>query len=157
MLLADQIALIFDGVLRMYGQPEDFYRRPVSERAARFFGGINFVSGKRDGDRIETAIGTFAFTAPNAQDAPSGSVLMTIRPEQVQIGHDVAADAVNCVRGRVRSRIYVGTYTRYKVMIGDQEIEAVRTADIADALHQGDEVNVCFPADRIWLVSNSAG
>jgi ABC-type Fe3+/spermidine/putrescine transport system ATPase subunit len=152
-LLADQIALIFDGVLRMVGQPEEFYRRPVSERAARFFGGLNFLPGERHDTQVNTAVGSFTMTTPGSDNAPGGSVLLTIRPEQVRLHTTAPEGSVNLVTGRLRTRIYVGTYTRYKIQIGDHEIEAVRSADLAGDLKEGDEVIVEFPSDRLWVVT----
>ncbi len=151
-LLANQIALIFDGVLQQYAAPDVFYRQPISERAARFFGGINFVPATRRGERLETAFGAFHVRTPGVENAPEGEVTLTIRPEQVVLN---PADDENCTSGRIRSRIYVGTYTRYKIMIGDIEIEATRSGDIDHALNEGDAVRVGFPADRIWVVGRS--
>lgn len=155
-LLADQIALIFDGLLQQYASPEMFYNHPISERAARFFGGVNFIPGTRRGDRIATDVGEFIYQPIQSEASPEGDITLTIRPEQLQINADTE---VNCVKGRIRSRIYVGTYTRYKVLLqNDLEIEAIRTADSVSNvgwLSEGDEVNVYFPPDRLWVVPRS--
>jgi ABC-type Fe3+/spermidine/putrescine transport system ATPase subunit len=148
-LLANQIALIFDGVLQQYASPDVFYRQPISERAARFFGGINFVPATRRGERLETTFGSFRVTTRGVENAPDGDVTLTIRPEQVVLNPPTDE---NCAEGRIRSRIYVGTYTRYKVMIGNVEIEATRSGDIDMHLKEGDAVRVGFPSDRIWVV-----
>jgi ABC-type Fe3+/spermidine/putrescine transport system ATPase subunit len=149
-LLANQIALIFDGVLQQYASPDVFYRQPISERAARFFGGINFVPATRKDAQLETPFGVFRLSASGVENAPKGDVTLTIRPEQIILN---PPGDENCARGRVRSRIYVGTYTRYKVMIGDIEIEATRSGDVDTSINEGDEVKVGFPADRIWVVA----
>ncbi|MGB7341055.1 MAG: ABC transporter ATP-binding protein [Phototrophicaceae bacterium] len=148
-LLADDIALMFNGVLQQFAHPVEFYSRPISEQAARFFGGMNFIPCTRNGDTITSDIGTFNFDAQNADQAPSGNVLLTIRPEQIQINSD---HTDNCATGVVRSRIYVGTYTRYKITIGEHEVEVVRSADMFDAVDEGQTVKVHFPAGRIWVV-----
>jgi ABC-type Fe3+/spermidine/putrescine transport system ATPase subunit len=149
-LLANQIALIFDGVLQQYAPPDVFYRQPTSERAARFFGGVNFIPATRSGQRLQTALGDFAITTQGVERTPEGAVKLTVRPEQVILN---PPDARNCVAGRIRSRIYVGTYTRYKILLGDHEIEAIRSGDTGADLNEGDEVRVGFPEDRIWVVS----
>jgi ABC-type Fe3+/spermidine/putrescine transport system ATPase subunit len=149
-LLADRIALIFDGVLRQYASPEEFYQRPISERAARFFGGVNFVPAERVDGGIDTPVGHFAFDAEKRDEAPSGPSLLTIRPEQLRLNEE--GDVRNVVTGRVRSRIYVGTYTRYKIALGDYEVEAIRSADTPGDIEEGSDVRVTFPSDRIWLV-----
>jgi len=148
-LLADQVALMFDGELKQYAAPEEFYQRPVSERAARFFGGVNFIPAERKAEQILTPIGDFSFQAANRETAPTGKANLTIRPEQLKLNEDGAA---NTVSGKVRSRIYVGTYTRYKILIGEYEVEVIRTADMPGDINEGDEVRVTFPADRMWLV-----
>lgn len=148
-LLADQVALIFDGLLQQYASPEEFYQRPISERAARFFGGVNFIPAMRKNGVIETDIGTFNFDALKNEDAPSGTTTLTIRPEQIRLNEP---HAHNTVKGKVRERIYVGTYTRYKILLGNHEIEAIRSADLPGLINVGDEIDVHFPSDRIWIV-----
>jgi ABC-type Fe3+/spermidine/putrescine transport system ATPase subunit len=151
-LLADQVALIFDGVLQQYATPDAFYRQPISERAARFFGGVNFIPGTRKGERISTSIGEFVFSTPGHETAPDGAVTLTIRPEQIVLN---GAEGPNTVTGRLKSHIYVGTYTRYKIQIGDVEIEATRPGDFGNALLDGDEVRVRLPEDRLWVVARN--
>lgn len=148
-LLADQVALIFDGRLQQYAPPDVFYRQPASERTARFFGGVNFIPAMCDGNRVTTPVGDLAFAAQGRESAPSGDVILTIRPEQVVLN---GGDTPNTVVGRLKSHIYVGTYTRYKVQVGEYEIEATRPGDFGQGLNDGDEVRVRFPEDRIWVV-----
>ena len=148
-LLADQIALMFDGLLVQYASPSEFYQRPISERVARFFGGLNFIPAQRSNGMVRTAIGDFRFDAAGSERAPSGKTVLTIRPEQIRLNE---ASEVNSAAGRVRERIYVGKYTRYKISLGDVEVEAVSSAELPEALAVGDEVNVRFPPDRIWVV-----
>ncbi|NWF70792.1 MAG: ABC transporter ATP-binding protein [Chloroflexi bacterium] len=149
-LLANQIALIFEGVLQQYAPPDVFYRQPISERAARFFGGVNFIAGTRRGDRVTTALGDFVFNPAGKDSAPEGAVTLTIRPEQIVLQ---PADTRNSIAGRIRARIYVGTYTRYKIVLNDgSEIEATRPGDVG-SLEEGDAVRLAFPEDRIWVVA----
>jgi len=35
-------------------------------------------------------------------------------------------------------------------------VEATRPADLEESLHEGDEVRVGFPEDRIWVVAREA-
>ena len=148
-LLADQIALMFDGLLMQYASPSEFYQRPISERVARFFGGLNFIPAQRSDGLVKTDIGDFHFDAAGGEKAPTGNTVLTIRPEQIRLNENTD---VNSVAGRVRERIYVGKYTRYKIALGDVEVEAVSSAELPDALDVGDAVRVHFPPDRIWVV-----
>jgi len=151
-LLADQIALIFDGLLQQYVSPAEFYQRPISERAARFFGGVNFIPAQRHNGSIKTNIGEFHFDATQSETAPTGNTMLTIRPEQIRLND---GSPTNVIKGRVRECIYVGTYTRYKILIGSHEVEAIRGADLPGLINVGDEVDVHFPSDRIWIVPQS--
>ena len=149
-LLADHIALMFDGLLMQYASPAEFYQRPISERAARFFGGVNFIPAQRVDGVARTDIADFRFEAEGGDMAPEGDVTLTIRPEQVRLNAD--DETGNTVRGHIRERIYVGTYTRYKITLGAHEIEAIRSADLPGEIGPGDAVDVSFPADRVWIV-----
>ena len=149
-LLADQIALMFDGLLLQYASPAEFYQRPISERAARFFGGVNFIPARHENSLVKTDIGDFHFSAQDGERAPAGAAVLTIRPEQIRLND--SSETNNLVKGRIRERIYVGTYTRYKINLGEHEIEAIRSADLPGAIGVGDEVDVRFPPDRIWVV-----
>ena len=44
-VLADKVALILDGRLKQYAKADMFYKQPVDEATARFFGGQNFSAG----------------------------------------------------------------------------------------------------------------
>jgi ABC-type Fe3+/spermidine/putrescine transport system ATPase subunit len=148
-LLADQIALVFDGKLVQYAQSSEFYERPISERGARFFGGLNFVPATRTGSSVQSPIGDFQISTPGFEHAPEGDVTFTIRPERAQI---VSESTTNCVSAIVSNTIYMGTHTRFKVRINDEyEIEAAR-GDFSGSIEEGDTVTVHFPENRIWVV-----
>lgn len=154
LLLADRIALIFDGVLQQYCPPHDFYRRPASERVARFFGGVNFLPAHWTGDRVETGMGTFGVELPPDVHVPPGRVMLTIRPEHVQLGPDGNASSgePNTCTGRMAECIYLGTHTRCKIQLGDRTVEATSGTDSPVAVGEGGQVSVHFPPDRIWLL-----
>ena len=111
---------------------------------------MNFIPAQRVDGFARTDIGDFRFAAEGGESAPAGAVTLTIRPEQVRLNAD--DDNGNTVRGQIRERIYVGTYTRYKITLGRHEIEAIRSADLPGEIGPGDEVDVSFPAERIWIV-----
>lgn len=167
-ILAGQIALIFEGTLQQFGPPVDFYERPLSERAARFFGGVNFLPGVKKGGNVVTKLGAFE-TAVCPHD--NGPVLLTIRPENVQI---LTEPATNSFPAHVVSRMYVGTHTRLKIVpvtaaepveVGPVEpvvepVEAAAAIEVitgADAIHsykKNQTVFIHFPPEKIWLLFN---
>jgi ABC-type Fe3+/spermidine/putrescine transport system ATPase subunit len=149
LLLADRIGLMFEGLLHQLGPPTDFYRRPVSERVARFFGGVNFLPAQWTGDRAETPMGSFRLDLPAGVDLPPGPVTLTIRPEHIEL--DVDQGPNTCV-GRMRECIYVGTHTRCKITFDGHDIEATSPTDSPVAAGEGGEVSIRLPSDRLWLL-----
>jgi ABC-type Fe3+/spermidine/putrescine transport system ATPase subunit len=149
LLLADLIGLMFEGVLHQVGPPTDFYRRPVSKRVARFFGGVNFLPAEWTGERVETPMGSFRVELPEGADVSPGPVTLTIRPEHIQMGVDEGANT--CV-GLMRECIYVGTHTRCKIELDGHDIEATSPTDAPVALGEGGEVRVHLPPHRLWLL-----
>jgi ABC-type Fe3+/spermidine/putrescine transport system ATPase subunit len=149
LLLADEIALIFEGVLQQYAPPTEFYRHPASERVARFFGGVNFVPATWTGDTAETPVGSFHVDIPAGVSIPPGPVTLTIRPEHIQLG--VEGKPNTCV-GYMYECIYVGTHTRCKIRLGDHEIEASSGTDEPVAPGEGGAISVHFPPHRLWLL-----
>ncbi len=144
-MLADRIALIFEGRLQQYDTPRGFYTHPRDARVARFFGGVNFIPGRKEGERFVTRLGTFEVTSTDHR--PDGPAVLTIRPEAIQLG--VAAGA-NVVTGAVRSAIYMGTHVRCLIDAGGIELQAI--ADPGTQYPQGQRISLLLPRDRIWLV-----
>ncbi|MCA9961824.1 MAG: ABC transporter ATP-binding protein, partial [Anaerolineales bacterium] len=149
-ILADQIALLFDGQLQQVGEPQDFYERPSSAAIARFFGGVNFIPGHQWGAQVETTLGVFV---PACTHLPDGPVLLTIRPENVQL---CAGEEDNVVNGRILSHVYAGTHTRFKVATDDPALpplEIIAPATANKQFAEGTAVTLYFPPDKIWLLS----
>jgi ABC-type Fe3+/spermidine/putrescine transport system ATPase subunit len=144
-VLADTIALMFDGRLQQFDYPNAFYERPSSVRTARFFGGVNFLEGEKQGESVETALGTFHV---NAREIADGPVVITVRPENLRLGED----GENAIQARIRSHVYVGTHTRFKAEAGESEFEIVAEASSVERFRDGEVLPLKFPADRIWLV-----
>ena len=149
-MLADRVALMFDGVLQQFDAPRAFYERPRSERVARFFRNENFLRGKKAGQRIQC--GTTSLSVADDGGRPDGEVLLTVRPEDVRV---LDANAENCVMARVHATVYMGAYTQYLL---DVEGSTWRAHGPADAAHRaGDIVWLYLPPTRTWLLPASEG
>jgi ABC-type Fe3+/spermidine/putrescine transport system ATPase subunit len=146
-MLADRVALIFEGQLQQYDTPRGFYTRPGSARIARFFGGVNFIRGRKDGARVASALGDFAVTRTG--HIADGPVLMTIRPEAVRFAGEATA---NMIRGVIRSAIYMGTHVRYLIDAAGFQLQAL--GDPGTSYEEGRVVSLVLPPDQIWLVAD---
>lgn len=144
-VLADKIALMFDGELHQFDEPNAFYEQPASARIARFFGGVNFVAGTKKGGQVETPLGRFAV---NAQPIEDGPVIVTVRPENLRLGEG----GENAIQAHICSHVYVGTHTRFKAEADESEFEIVADASSVERFQDGEVVPLKFPREKIWLV-----
>jgi len=140
-VLADRIALLFDGKLQMYDEPQAFYDRPATHRIAGFFGATNFIPGRMRDGRVETPLGNL-----NLERVPApGDVTLTIRPEAVRLGR-----GENSFPARITRVVYLGTRM-------DCALEAngvnLRVAVPPDAgVREGQNVTVSLPAESLWAL-----
>ena len=146
-VLADQIALIFDGKLAQLGDPTRFYERPATEQVARFFGGTNFIAGSVQAGGVVTKFGRFDFPAP--LDIPTNQpITLTIRPEQLQFATD---QTINRLSAMIQDRLYIGRYTRFVLRVRDAEtILTLTTATPPASATIGSEIDLYLPPAHLW-------
>jgi iron(III) transport system ATP-binding protein len=84
MRMADQIALMRDGVIVQKGAPYNIYNAPADKAAAAFFSDINVIRGVVQGALVDTAFGQFL--APGHPDGTE--VEIVFRPQHVKIDFD---------------------------------------------------------------------
>jgi ABC-type Fe3+/spermidine/putrescine transport system ATPase subunit len=74
-VLADRIAVMFDGRVAQVGTARELHDRPAGETVARFLGSPNLLPGVRSGHVVATAAGDLAVPNGVAEDGP---VVLTI-------------------------------------------------------------------------------
>ena len=147
-LLADNIALIFDGELQSFASPKEYYESPINERAAKFFGGVNFLKSNIKDKQFETEIGLISYNQKNTNELLSNH-LLTIRPENIEISKTNTFKD-NYFSGIVTSIVFSGTNTRYKIKIKETVIDCSVQSVGKKGISKNDEVFVHLPADKIW-------
>ena len=147
-LLADKVALIFDGELQSYASPIEYYESPTNERAARFFGGVNFLKATINKSNIDTEIGSIKYTQKNKNELLNNHQL-TIRPENIEISKTNIFKE-NYFSGIVSSIIFSGTNTRYKIKIKDTILDCSVPSVGIKEISKNDEVFIHLPVDKIW-------
>jgi len=147
-LLADNIALIFDGELQSFASPKEYYESPINERAAKFFGGVNFLKSNIKDKQFETEIGLISYNQKNTNELLSNH-LLTIRPENIEISKTNNFKD-NYFSGVVTSIVFSGTNTRYKIKIKDTVLDCSVQSVGKKEISQNDEVFVHLPVDKIW-------
>ena len=148
-LLADKIALIFDGKLQNFAQPKNFYENPINKKAAKFFGGVNFLKSNKSDDIIQTEIGKINYNNKNKSQLNQNH-LITIRPENIKISKNNSFKSKNTFKGTVNSIIFSGTHTRYKIQILEKKLECSMQSLGIKNINQNDEIYICLPEDKIW-------
>ena len=147
-LLADKIALIFDGELQSYASPKEYYEFPINEGVARFFGGVNFLKSTINNSHIETEIGPISYNQKNKNDLLDNH-LLTIRPENIEISKTNTFKQ-NYFSGIVTSIIFSGTNTRYKIKIKNTVLECSVQSVGKKEISENDEVFIHLPEEKIW-------
>lgn len=142
-LLADRIALMFDGKIQQTGKSKLFYEKPASRRIASFFGNNNFLSGFKENRRVTSNIGDFQVES----DEADGPVTLVIRPESILLGDR----GINSFTAPVTRQIYMGTHNRYRIEVDGTEWEIMAPADSAAAL-EGKRVAFSLPPEKIWVI-----
>jgi iron(III) transport system ATP-binding protein len=113
--MADQVAVLRDGLVAQCGPPEEVYVHPADASLARFVGDANLLPGTVHGGRVATVFG--ALPLAGGADLPEGaSVVAVLRPEQVRL---VPAGDGGPVRGVVVQAAYYGHDSVVVVDLGD--------------------------------------
>lgn len=81
--VADQVAVIRDGVIGQQGTPQDLYDHPIDPAMARFLGNANLVPAVVRGERVDTQFGPMSIRPDARGRAISGPAVALVRPEQL--------------------------------------------------------------------------
>ncbi len=165
MVISDQIIVMSHGRIQQQGDARAIYTRPANRFVAEFIGLANLLSGVAtapDGTdgllRAEIALGpgrqaVLRAPQPDGKAPPGTRVLISIRPEDVEIGPVDSAGGENRWEGVVTSAVYMGTHVDYQVDAGAVRFRV--QAKAATPYRQGDRVAlhlpraacVCIPAE----------
>jgi ABC-type Fe3+/spermidine/putrescine transport system ATPase subunit len=147
-MLADRIALMFNGVLQQFDMPQAFYERPNSSKVAQFFRNNNMLPAIRKADQVETPLGSLEI-CPERVNQPDGQVVVTVRPEDVQLAPQ---DDTNLIQAKVLTHAYMGTYKQVQLDVMGNTWLAHGPADFD--VEAGNTIAIQLPKTRIWLLPN---
>jgi len=124
--IADRMAVLHHGKIEQIGKPQDLYLRPESKFVANFMGETNFLKGvvarqAGDGLVVATAIGEVAgFPAGSGPHTVGSNVVVSIRPESIQLTTQSPAGAVNRFDGMIHDTLYLGEVAQHQLTIGER-------------------------------------
>jgi ABC-type Fe3+/spermidine/putrescine transport system ATPase subunit len=149
-MLADRVALMVGGVLHQYDEPRAFYERPQSTTVARFFRNENFLAGVKEGNGVQTEFGRLAL--PTDNPIADGPVLVTVRPEHIQLAAlDTEADVGNVLPAIVDTVTYMGGYLQLQVKVGKYHWTIHAPANTQ--AQSGDRLCLYLPPAYLWLIA----
>ncbi|MCW5317707.1 polyamine ABC transporter ATP-binding protein [Nostoc sp. KVJ3] len=120
--LSDRIAVMNQGKIEQVGTPSQIYERPCTSFVADFIGDTNLFSGEivavdSSNVKISTKTG-LSIVISRAQDTPSElskAVVVSVRPEKIQLSLYPPNLPANCFEGRLVNVMYLGTHVNYVV------------------------------------------
>jgi len=151
MTMSDRIGVMFEGRLVQVADPASLYARPCNQEVASFIGEMNILPGEVTQDGAEklgvTAPGFGDLTIPVNPNvkAPGKSILLGIRPEQLEIAKDKPADYEATVQGTVRNVAFYGENVHYHVNV--EGIERPISVSVPNYFHTMDHRE----GDAVWL------
>ena len=106
--MADKVAVLRQGKLEQFGQPETIYHMPASRFVANFVGQADFIPGEIRDNVVVTEIGNL----PQSRDYQgSNKVMVMIRPDDIQIQEDETGCA------RIETRQFRGSENLYGIRL----------------------------------------
>jgi len=154
--MSNVVAVMNQGKIAQLGRPRDIYDQPMTRFTADFIGSTNFVPGKVIGDPTEDGARLVETQHGNllcyvSTDLRQGeAVLISIRPQNVLISREPAANARNVFRGKVRVSVFLGEYIDCQVQVGDDVLRAHMHPRLR--ISRGEEVFVHLPRELCTVV-----
>lgn len=120
--LSDRIAVMNHGKIEQVGTPKQIYEHPRTSFVADFIGDTNLFSGEIvaiDSSNIQILTKTgLSIVISRAEDTPtelSQAVVVSLRPEKIQLSLYPPNLPANCFEGRLINVMYLGTHINYVV------------------------------------------
>lgn len=118
--VSDRIAVLSEGVIQQIASPRDIYMMPQNRFVANFIGISNFMEGvcSVKDSRAQGRVRLLEWTAELPLNRSySGNVMFSVRPEQVKIQMQPAADYP--FQGTVQTVSFLGDKVSYSIKLAD--------------------------------------
>ena len=115
--MSDRIAVINGGKVQQLDAPRVIYEQPANRFVAEFIGESSFLKVACASGEVRCAGQLLRVANNNSQT--TGSMLLMVRPERVQILGDAAHDGCNVLEARVAEVIYQGDTFLVQAVLAD--------------------------------------
>ena len=157
MVISDQVIVMNHGRIEQQGDARTIYTRPANRFVAEFIGLANLLPAAVTAAPsstgflcAEVALGgdrtaALRVAAAGRQAPPGAKVLLSIRPEDVQVGPPGSGGGENRIEGTVTNAMFMGNYVDYHVEAGDVRFRI--QASPRAPFRPGDQVSLTLPPD----------
>lgn len=162
--VADYMAIMnADGEIEQIGTPEQIYEFPVSSFVANFVGNSNILSGVINSHEHKQyfyteGLSPLQVVVPeyHAWFKENQPLLMSLRPEKIEICKQRLEGFSNHVTGVVQAIIYHGRSTKYSVQVAPDKVLQVFQQNEEhfpkETIDQGDEVHLYWQKENVVLL-----
>ncbi|MEW2517171.1 ABC transporter ATP-binding protein [Actinacidiphila alni] len=155
LVMSNRIAVMDKGRIEQIGKPREIYTRPASRFVAEFIGTANFIEAtvlSVTGDEVvvDCAQGRLVARQVDQPPAVGDSVLVSIRPESVDISTTRHGDVPTEWTGTVVTRAFMGDVVDHIVAVGKQEIHCRSNPTVS--IQPGTEVHLSVAPEKVTLV-----
>ncbi len=148
--MSDRIAIMDRGRIVQIGPPEELYQAPKTRFAAAFLGDTNLFEGHVVGDS------EFESGGLRLRVNGGSGIAVSVRPERVAIGSPESLQTVNRFVGKLDEVVYLGSHTRYVVVLKDGRRVICQKQNERGSLGvgEGDDVMVGWDVDAEVLLEH---
>jgi spermidine/putrescine transport system ATP-binding protein len=122
--LSDRVAVMNQGKIEQIGTPNEIYEQPQTAFVADFIGDTNLIAGEisdLEASTVsvltKTGLSIIVNRQPNTPTELSQAVVVSIRPEKIQLSLYKPSLQTNCFEGRLVNIMYLGTHINYVVQL----------------------------------------
>jgi iron(III) transport system ATP-binding protein len=155
LVMSSRIAVMNNGTIEQVGKPREVYTSPLTKFVAEFIGTSNFVKGivaAVEGDEVavDTVEGRLVSRGGSIRPEPGADVLLSIRPESVDLSIDPPCAVVNEWSGQVLTRAFMGDAVDHVVGVGKVEIHT--RSNPTQSIEPGTRVYLSVDPAKVALV-----
>ncbi len=144
MSISDRVVVMEAGRATQIDHPHRVYEQPRTRFISTFVGKANLLPGKVThalGTRTQVAVGGLTLELDGARYRPGAAVLLSVRPEKVQLVPAVQGR----MNGQVCERFFLGSQWLYRVGTPVGDLMVLAPNDGRAALTEGERTGVDWP------------
>ncbi|MBW1732013.1 MAG: ABC transporter ATP-binding protein [Deltaproteobacteria bacterium] len=162
MVIADRVAVMFDGKIEQIGTPYEIYKYPSTRRVADFIGLVNLMPGKvrelHSGgicSLLMVDTGDTVKCRYKGKLSLGDEAILVVRPESIKLRllGEKEVELDNYFEAEVKEKVYLGNLMDYRLQLrGDISIRVQEDPWISFEI--GDRVLAAFSCDETWLIKH---